>query len=110
MELRDVECPYCESWQEINHDDGVGYEEDVLHQQECRDCNKVFTFSTGIIYCYTAYKADCLNGEEHQWRKTNTYPRQFSKWECEICEKTRPLSAQEMLEAMQDKGTARPLA
>lgn len=29
----DVECPYCGAEQEINHDDGQGYDEGVLHRQ-----------------------------------------------------------------------------
>lgn len=28
---KDVECPYCEEWNEICHDDGFGYEEGVAH-------------------------------------------------------------------------------
>lgn len=94
----DIECPYCEAGQDINHDDGAGYAEDVLHQQTCRACDKVFTFSTAIIYCYTPYQAPCLNGADHKWNKTNTYPRQFAKWRCEFCEETKPLSATEMFE------------
>jgi len=31
MSTNDVECPYCGAEQEINHDDGQGYDEDVLH-------------------------------------------------------------------------------
>ena len=30
---KDVDCPYCGHPQDINHDDGYGYEEVVLHQQ-----------------------------------------------------------------------------
>ena len=70
----DVECPYCEKWQGIDHDDGAGYEEDVLHQQECRDCGKIFVFTTSIIYSYGAEKADCLNEGEHTFEKIGRYP------------------------------------
>lgn len=67
--MSDVECPYCGKGQEINHDDGAGYEEGCLHEQECSDCEKTFTFYTTISFDYEAYKADCLNGGEHKWRK-----------------------------------------
>ena len=30
--------------QDINHDDGYGYEEDVTHEQECSNCEKTFVF------------------------------------------------------------------
>jgi len=61
----DVECPYCGKPQEINHDDGYGYEEDEPHNQECGDCGKVFAFTTSISFYYDAYQADCLNDGEH---------------------------------------------
>jgi glutaredoxin len=31
----DIECPYCEKQQEIDHDDGYGYDEDQAHKQTC---------------------------------------------------------------------------
>jgi len=33
--MSDVTCPYCRDEQEINHDDGYGYEEDKEHEQDC---------------------------------------------------------------------------
>ena len=38
----DVYCPYCGAEQEINHDDGYGYEEDRRYQQQCGECEKTF--------------------------------------------------------------------
>lgn len=87
----DVECPYCGAGQEINHDDGHGYEEDRLHQQECRDCEKTFTFYTSIHYSYSASKADCLNGGEHKYKQTKTYPVRFQRLRCSECEHEIPL-------------------
>jgi hypothetical protein len=84
----DVECPYCGARQDINHDDVYGYSED-LHQQECHECDKTFTFSTGIIYCYEAFKADCLNGYDHDWKPSNTFPKFFTKMRCKMCEEQR---------------------
>jgi len=64
----EVQCPYCGKPQEVNHDDGYGYEEDKLYQQECRGCEKTFAFRTQISFSHSAYKADCLNDGEHQYR------------------------------------------
>lgn len=50
--MSDVTCPYCGEEQEINHDDGYGYEEDEAHEQDCL-CGKTFRFNTRISYNYT---------------------------------------------------------
>ena len=70
----DVECPYCGKGQEINHDDGRGYDENETHQQECGDCGKIFVFTTSISYYYEAAKADCLNDGKHTFEKVARYP------------------------------------
>jgi len=84
----DVECPYCEEWQEICHDDGYGYEEDEVFQQECSDCGKVFTFTTAISFDYWAYKAPCKNGGDHKWVKIRGSPSKFfeNKYRCDYCD------------------------
>lgn len=81
----DVECPYCGEGQEINHDDGYGYEEGERHEQECSDCEKTFVFTTSISYYYEAEKADCLNGEQHVLAMSKTYPEKYSQMECRDC-------------------------
>lgn len=53
---RDVKCPYCDEWQEINHDDGYGYRDDLLHEQHCGDCDNVFDYETTIKFYYEARK------------------------------------------------------
>lgn len=93
--MQDIECPYCEQWQEINHDDGYGWEEDVVHQQDC-SCGKTFTFTTSISYYYEAEKAECLNGGDHDFKPTTTYPREESKMECSMCEERREPTEEEM--------------
>ncbi len=86
-DMSDVNCPYCLSGQEINHDDGQGFEEDVFHEQECHDCEKTFTFTTTIIYYYEAEKADCLNGGEHELEPVKSYPNIYPDWvRCKNCE------------------------
>ena len=69
---KDVECPYCGAEQDIDHDDGYGYEEDETYQQECSECEKVFSYTTSVSYSYEVSKAPCLNGGEHdmsRWYK-----------------------------------------
>jgi len=90
---RDTECPYCGEGVEINHDDGYGYNEDETHQQECGACGKTFTYTTMIHFSYSTSKADCLNGGEHDYRKTATYPPEFARLRCKVCDDEKPLPA-----------------
>ena len=64
--MSDLECPYCGAENNICHDDGFGYEEDVAHEMECGWCEKSFTFQTHISYNYYPQKAECLNTGVHQ--------------------------------------------
>ena len=50
--MSDVQCPYCKTDQEINHDDGYGYEEGESHEQACIHCEKDFKFITSITFAY----------------------------------------------------------
>jgi len=85
----DVKCPYCGSEQEINHDDGYGYEEDEVHQQECGECGKTFGYETTILYYYDAQKLPCANGEPHEWEPTITYPKHATCMICKLCGERR---------------------
>jgi len=67
----DLECPYCEKWNEVCHDDGQGYEEGKNHEMQCAHCRKNFVFQTAISYDYAPEKADCLNGSPHNFRDWN---------------------------------------
>lgn len=95
----DVNCPYCGAGQEINHDDGFGYEEDRRHEQSCPKCDKNFVFTTSISFSYDAEKADCLNGGEHVLKMSSTYPRQYSKMHCENCDFNRKPTPEEFVAA-----------
>lgn len=96
----DVHCPYCEMGQEINHDDGFGYEEDRRHEQQCPHCEKTFVFTTSISFSYEAEKADCLNdGGEHKLKMSATYPRQYSDMGCEDCDFKRKPTPEEFAAA-----------
>lgn len=89
--MNDAECPYCGAGVEINHDDGRGYAEDKCHEQECWKCEKTFVFTAAIHFTYTAAKADCLNGGEHRYELTKTYPPEAARLRCRDCDKeTRP--------------------
>lgn len=81
----DVSCPYCGHSQNIDHDDGYGYEEDEIHNQECKKCNKTFAYFTNIIFSYDAFKADCLNGSPHQYQPNKCVPNCFTKMQCIVC-------------------------
>lgn len=87
----DCKCPYCGVEQEINHDGGYGYEEDVKYQQECSHCEKTFVFTTSIHVSHDVYKADCLNGAEHEFEETKTYPKMCAKMRCNVCGDEKPL-------------------
>lgn len=66
--MSDFECPYCGEDFEVCNDDGHGYDEAVAHEDECGECGKNFIFYTTVSFHYTAHKADCLNGAEHNWK------------------------------------------
>lgn len=98
--MSDIECPYCGTDQEVCHDDGEGYEEDVRHEMECRDCEKSFVFTTSICFYYSPAKAPCLNGGEHEYKATCTVPRRSTKMQCQYCEVNRPCTDDEMAEVL----------
>lgn len=88
----DIECPYCEKELDINHDDGYGYDENILHQQYCGNCEKTFVFRTSIVFYYEAEKADCLNGGKHNYQLSHTHPKEFSEMVCNMCYGRRELT------------------
>ena len=102
--MKDINCPYCDTEQDIDHDDGRGYSEGETHQQECDDCGKTFVFTTSISYYYEPYKADCLNeGGVHDWTPTTTIPREYSRMRCTMCDEERTPTEDEMKEILSKK-------
>lgn len=91
--MKDVECPYCGADIEINHDDGYGFEEDKIHEQQCSFCKKTFAYLTSISFSYKASKADCLNGGDHRYKLTVTHPPEFAGMRCEGCGREAPAKA-----------------
>jgi len=98
--MHDTNCPYCDAEVEINHDDGKGYSENEIHQHECDNCGKTFVFTTAIIYSYNTQQADCLNGEEHNYEPTNTYPRKHTRMQCTMCGEQREPTGFELSEIL----------
>jgi hypothetical protein len=92
----DLECPYCEVELDVCHDDGFGYQEGVKHQMQCSNCNKSFVFETSISFYYEPEKADCLNDGEHEWKPTNTYPKEYTRMECVSCGESRSPTKSEL--------------
>ena len=89
--MEDVECPYCEKWNEINHDDGYGYEEGEIYEQTCDHCGKIFVYTTSISFYYEAEKAPCKNGGEHDWKQMTGWPKEhfISRQRCSCCDEKR---------------------
>ncbi len=84
--MNDVECPYCGEGNDINHDDGYGYEENEIHEQECGNCENIFIFTTSICFYYDVQKAACKNGGEHDYQKTHTFPPEAARMQCTVCQ------------------------
>lgn len=97
----DANCPYCGSGQEINHDGGYGYDDSETYSQDCVDCGKTFAFTTYFIIGHETHKADCLNGAEHKYEPTRTYPVEYTKMECASCGETRKPTKEEMNSIME---------
>jgi hypothetical protein len=83
--MTDVECPYCGTGIEICHDDGYGMEEEKLYEWQCHKCDKFFVFRICFDIEHTAYKADCLNGGEHDYKKICEYPSERTLVRCTMC-------------------------
>jgi len=86
--MYDIKCPYCNEEEEINHDDGYGYEEGKLFEQECGSCEMVFLYSTHISFDHDAYKAPCKNGKPHKWEPCCGYPKGYmeNRHRCSYCD------------------------
>jgi len=85
--MYDCECPYCTKGMEDPDD---CHEPEVLYDHECPHCGKNFVFTIDYSPIYNTHKAPCLNGAEHEYKKTITYPPEYAKWKCIHCEKEKP--------------------
>jgi len=96
--MKDINCPYCDHLQDINRDNEGWHKEDVLHEQQCNNCEKYFTYYTIISFSFDTHKADCLNGVDHDYKPTHTTPRCFTRMQCSMCDDTRELTESERIE------------
>lgn len=101
----DINCPYCDADLEVCHDDGFGYAEGVAHQMECPCCEKIFVFYTHISFYYSPQKADCLNGAEHKWKPTITWPKIATRMRCDYCDEERKPTEEEMKKIMAENNS-----
>jgi hypothetical protein len=92
---KDINCPYCGHEQNIIHDDGYGYMEDEVYNQECCECKKTFIYTTFIFFDYDVKKADCLNDGKHEYYPTNTHPKCMTRMRCKHCAGERQPTAEE---------------
>jgi len=82
--MRDVKCPYCGKRQDINHDEGHGYEEDMTHEQGCIGCSKSFRFETSISYDYQVY---CHDGDHDMEPFGGGWPDMYQCKNCDFYER-----------------------
>jgi len=73
-------CPYCNASVGINHDDGYGYSEGEIYEQECSKCGKTFCYTTQISYNHELFEAPCKNGEPHKLTEIHGYPKEFFEY------------------------------
>ncbi len=78
--MSDVKCQYCDEKQEINHDDGYGFEDGDTFVQECIACCKDFKFTTAISYDYEVFCKDKHDMEQSPILEHNDL------WSCSRCD------------------------
>jgi hypothetical protein len=93
--MKEIKCPYCGVEMDLNHDDGQGYDENIIHTDYCSKCKKNFVYTTSISFDYYPEKADCLNGSEHDFKPTNTFPKFLTKMFCRQCGESRNPTTEE---------------
>ena len=93
--MSDMNCPYCNAEQEVCHDDGHGYAEEVKHEHRCRECDKLFVFQTYISMSYEAAPAECLNDGAHDFQPTTCTPKWATRMRCRMCDEERQPTATE---------------
>ena len=77
--MSEAKCPYCDTWQEIDHDGGYGLDMDAEHEQDCVSCNATFKFTTCISYDYEVF----CNGDHAMEQSPVEGCSDF--WECSRC-------------------------
>lgn len=68
MIMKDLQCPYCDTYQEPPDE---CHEQDVPHECECEKCGMIFIFYVDYYPSYRENKAPCLNDGDHKYEITN---------------------------------------
>ena len=93
----EVKCPYCEKYVELDIEEHYeGYSE-----YECPECNMNFeVFAEPTIRYTVGYKAECLNGGEHQWKQHIGYPKWYftGKYLCRTCSARKTVKEEQRTE------------
>lgn len=63
----------------------------MTYAHECQSCEKNFVFEVEYSRDYSAKKADCLNGAEHDYKKTATCPAEYAGLRCKMCGHEKPI-------------------
>ncbi len=100
--MSELTCPYCNSKQDFTLEDGCVFI--GTNQHECDECRKCFIFTAEASVDYYSYEAACLNGGEHDWKPTNSYPRKATRMQCETCDEYRDPTPEEMAEILKLEG------
>jgi Zn ribbon nucleic-acid-binding protein len=90
--MSDVNCPYCSESQEINHDDGYGYEDGGVFEQNCVSCGKEFKFVTSISFTYETL---CNGDHDLEQSPVARFPHLYSCTRCDYFESRRPKDSNE---------------
>lgn len=93
--MKDIECPYCEKWFNISNDDGHGCDESKKYEQQCPNCEKNFVFTVSYTPNYSAEKAPCLNGGNHNWKRAFYLSLGRIFMRCSCCGEERNCNAEE---------------
>lgn len=85
--MNDLYCPYCDAELGNHFDDR--HEPNVNYEHKCSECGKNFIYSLEYYPSFTANKADCLNGAEHDYKEICGYPKEYfeNKRRCTMCGK-----------------------
>ena len=78
--MSDVNCPYCGAEQEINHDDGYGYDESIEYKQYCVSCDKGFKFETSFSISYEVF----CDGDHDM--EQSPVAKHSKMWSCSRCD------------------------
>ena len=78
----DCKCPYCKKTMD---DPDECFEPEIDYEYECPHCEKNFVFTVDYMRTYSEQQADCLNGADHKYEKTKTYPPEFARLRCTMC-------------------------